>query len=77
MSAMNSEAMVKLLKAKQLEKEALLSLLPDSLGNHLEVICKELQAMAVETVLAFQDKDKESGSTSTSQEPRVIKVDIV
>lgn len=49
---MNSEFIEKMIQAKKLECEALLSLLPESQQGHVEVIEKEISAMVKECAAA-------------------------
>jgi hypothetical protein len=49
---MNSEFIEKMIQAKKLECEALLSLLPESQKGHVEVIEKEISAMVKECAAA-------------------------
>jgi|ADurb_H2B_03_Slu_FD_contig_51_1069403_length_1179_multi_3_in_0_out_0_2 hypothetical protein len=45
---MNSEFIQKMIQAKKLEKEAVLTLLPKSLSGHLDVIENEMKMMIMD-----------------------------
>lgn len=69
MSRLNAEVIEKLMEAKRLEKEALMMLVPEKMKGHLEVICGELQAMALELLLEAQ----KSPSTQEEKSEKVEK----
>lgn len=71
-------ALDKFIQAKKLEKEAILSLLPDHVGKHLEVIHSELKEMFIEIVSDIVLKNDHSKSTDTEKksDESVKKVDI-
>lgn len=70
----------KIMEAKQMEKEALMMLLPDKMKGHLEVIGKEVKAMFIDCLLEMNSDHVTgagSGRTDHSQsKDKVRKVDI-
>lgn len=68
---MNKMFISKMLKAKQLELEALSELLPENVQGHMSVIGNELKVMAEETIInAYKDK------TKTKENKTVNKINI-
>lgn len=68
---MNKMFISKMLKAKQLELEALAELLPENVQRHMSVIGNELKVMAEETIInAYKDK------TKTKENKTVNKINI-
>lgn len=68
---MNKMFISKMLKAKQLELEALAGLLPENVQRHMSVIGNGLKAMAEETIInAYKDK------TKTKENKTVNKINI-
>ncbi len=69
--------MEKIIQAKQLEKEALLMLLPDHVKGHLNVIEKEVKALMIELLIDTATHKKESSSANEdSRRSHVNKVNI-
>lgn len=67
----------KLMAAKQLEKEALMMLLPDKMKSHLDVIGKEVRSMMTEMIQEIFTEQPETTEKATDQQSeKVKKVDI-
>lgn len=72
---MNLAALEKFREAKQLEKEALMMMFPESVVGHLEVISGEVKALLIELLSESLKKDKETQCTKAA-ESKIKKVDI-
>lgn len=71
---MNHEFIDKMIKAKQLEMEAIGCLLPDPVKGHIDVINRELKDIAKEVIFSYcAGSEKTSGQ---EKEHRTSKVDI-
>ena len=71
---MNHEFVDKMIRAKQLEMEAIGCLLPDPVKEHIDVINKELKGIAKEVILSCcTGSEKSSGQEN---EHKACKVDI-
>jgi len=77
MSQSNLNFIKRLMKAGELEKEAILTLLPDKTRGHVEVIGNEIKEMIMETLVdqCFNGQ-KEADKEDSPEEKRVKKVDI-
>ena len=56
---MNKEFIKKMRQANQLQREAIVSLLPDAMRDHLQVIRSEMKAMAGDLVKETAKKEME------------------
>ncbi len=75
---MNMAFIEKMLEAKQMEKEALMMLLPANMKGHLEVIVEEVKAMLKDCIFEMNSNgETDSGGDHQSQSKvGVKKVDI-
>ncbi|MBN2220802.1 MAG: hypothetical protein JW708_01265 [Vallitaleaceae bacterium] len=83
MSPINAKAIEKLMEAKRLEKEALLSMLPENMQKHIDVIGKEIKAMVVDCFFEESQETHQDPESHKNSEPqkgqatsKVKKVDI-
>jgi hypothetical protein len=68
---MNSEFIKKMIQAKKIEKEAVLSLLPKSMSGHLDVIEMEMKMMIMD--LAKECVAESVGAASDPEEEKKVK----
>lgn len=73
---MNSEFFNKMKEAKKLEQEAIMSVLPDNIRNHVEVIEKEMKAILFECIATCTVNTKGPGSDNAAPKSKVHKVEI-
>jgi hypothetical protein len=73
---MNQEFVDKMKEAKKLEGEALMSILPEYVRGHIEVIEKEIKAILLECIAAYVKGKSESDDNSKKSENKVNKVEI-
>jgi len=71
---MNHEFVEKMIKAKQMEMEAIGCLLPDPVKGHIEVINRELKDMAKEVIFSCCTGSEKN--SRQEKEHRTSKVDI-
>ncbi len=81
----NREFISKMMEAKQLEKEAFLSILPENAKGHIEVIDKEIMAIFQECIIAgatrscgFQgEASVKQGKDESTKQTKVRRVEII
>jgi len=73
---MNREFFDKMKRGKKLEQEALLSILPENVRGHVEVIEKEMKAIFFECIAGCAMSTKEQDNESKAPKCKVHKVNI-